>query len=174
MLRHAFLGTLIASLLAAPCAQSESLANQEFLTIEARSLSTRTIDESTDDLYILCAFYPKPGTCESVYRQAMKDNSIAAQSVRAEYMNYARYLHGNAGLSESDRQYLKDNDVIVPRELSAANLAGLHNVINDQSLGASEKLSAVNSFLSRAVQAELYCGFNKCDDPRVQMSTTGI
>lgn len=175
MLHKVFLGVLISSLIAAPSARSEDLNNQGRLSVPLQnSPSGRSIAQSIDDLYILCAFYPKPGTCESVYHQAMKDSSVAAQAVRAEYMNYARYLTGGtATLSESDRQYLKENNIVVPRDLSVANQAGLHNVINDQSLSADEKPMTVNSFLSRAVQAELYCGFNKCEDPREQMTTTG-
>jgi len=173
MLRQAFLGILISSLIVAPSAGSEEFKKPEQLPVPSQKGASR-IDQSIDDLYILCSFYPKPGTCESVYRQAMKDNSIAAQAVRAEFMNYARYLTGGtATLSESDRQYLKDNNIAVPRDLSPANQAGLHNVINDGALSADEKPMMVNSFLSRAVQAELYCGFNKCDDPREQMTTTG-
>ena len=34
---------------------------------------------------MVCAFYPKPGACEEVYRQAMRDNSISAEAVGAEY-----------------------------------------------------------------------------------------
>lgn len=114
---------------------------------------------------MVCAFYPKPGTCEEIYRQAMRDNSISAESVRAEYIGYARYLGGAAALTETDRQFLKDNNIRVPEDLSPANQAGLHNVINDASLSAETKSAAINNFLSRAVEAELYCGFNSCDLP---------
>ncbi len=80
---------------------------------------------------MLCAFYPKPGTCENVYRQATQDQSITAQAVRAEYTGYARYLGRSASLSDADRQYLKDHGIWIPSDLSLANQAGLHNVIND-------------------------------------------
>jgi hypothetical protein len=119
--------------------------------------------QPTDNLYMLCAFYPKQGTCEAVYQRALKDNSISAEAVRAEYTGYARYLNGNSPLTEADRQYLKDNAIRMPYDLSAANQAGLHNVINDPSLDAEAKRAAVNNFLSRAVEAELYCGFNTCE-----------
>lgn len=119
----------------------------------------------THDLYTVCAFYPKPGTCEEVYRQAMRDNSISAQAVRAEYTGYARYLKDAAALTETDRKFLRDNDIRVSRDLSLANQAGLHNVINDASLRGDAKRTAVNNFLSRAVEAEIYCGLNSCDTP---------
>ena len=120
--------------------------------------------KTADDLYLLCSFYPKPGTCERVYQQAIKDKSISAQAVKAEYLGYARYLNGTGSLTEADRQYLRDNNILVPRELSPADQAGLHNVINDASLSAKSRPLAVNNFLSRAVEAEIYCGLNSCTD----------
>ncbi len=123
--------------------------------------------KSTEDLYLLCSFYPKPGTCETVYQRAMRDKSISAQAVRAEYVGYARYLGGSGTLTEADRRYLRDNNIRVPGGLSAANQTALHNVINDPSLSPSARPAAVNNFLSRAVQAEIYCGLNSCaDTPR--------
>jgi hypothetical protein len=114
------------------------------------------------DLYLLCGFYPRPGTCEKVYQRAMKDPSIAAEAVRAEYLGYARYLRGGASLTDADRQYLKENGMWLPGDLTAANQAGLHNVINDPGLNPASRRIAVNNFLSRAVEAELYCRFNNC------------
>ena len=166
MLRKLLLGAFALSTIFAPVARSEELNGQ-------KTPAGRSVSQSLDDLYMLCAFYPKPGTCDAVYRQAMKDSSVSAQAVRDEYMGYARYLYGSSTLTESDHQYLKDNGILVPRDLSLANQAGLHNVITDATLYADAKRSAVNNFLSRAVQAELYCGFNKCDDPREQMTATG-
>ena len=122
---------------------------------------------------MVCAFYPKPGTCETVYQRAMKDASIAAEAVRAEYTGYARYLDGTGSLTDADRQYLKDNEVTLPPDLSAVNQAGLHHVINDPSLTADVKRVDVNNFLSRAVEAELYCGFNDCKSADVETATTG-
>ena len=135
------------------------------------SVTSTAGKKSIEDLYLLCAFYPKVGTCEDVYRRAMKDDSITAQAVRAEYMGYARYLHGSSGLSESDYRYLKENSIRVPAELNAVNRSGLHNVIHDETLKNDEKRAAVNGFLSRAVQAELYCGFNKCEELEEKMAT---
>ena len=103
---------------------------------------------SAQDLYLVCAFYPKPGTCEAVYRQAMHDNSISAEAVRDEYSGYARYLNGAAPLTEADRQFLRDNGIRVPEDLNPANQTGLHNVINDASLSVDAKRTAVNNFLS--------------------------
>jgi len=113
---------------------------------------------------MVCAFYPKPGTCESVYRKAMRESAISAQAVRAEYTGYARYLTGSEILTDADRQYLRESGIAVPNDLNPINQGGLHNVINDQTLTAKEKPAAINNFLSRAVQAELYCRFNSCQD----------
>lgn len=126
------------------------------------------------DLYLLCAFYPKPGTCEAVYQRAMKDDSISAEAVRAEYTGYARYLNGNSVLTEADRQYLKETGILVPNDLSAANQAGLHNVINDPTLSADARRAAVNNFLNRAVEAELYCGFSSCAEDSSRTARAGV
>ncbi len=115
-----------------------------------------------EDLYLVCGFYPRPGTCEKVYQQAMRDTSIAAQAVRAEYLGYARYLKGGGSLTDADRQYLRNNGIWLPAGLTPANQAGLHNVINDPSLSPASRHIAVNNFLSRAVEAELYCRLNGC------------
>jgi len=147
---------------------AEELARAKLLQASAETaLSSSAINATRplEELYVLCSFYPKPGTCESVYRQAMKDTGISAQSVRAEYTGYVRYLGGSATLTERDRAYLKENQITVPNYLSAANQAGLHNVINDSTLETNAKRAAVNNFLSRAVQAELYCHVNRCEGP---------
>lgn len=149
-------------------AGAEELARARPLQAIAETASFSSAINTTrplEELYLLCSFYPKPGTCESVYRQAMKDTDISAQAVRAEYTGYVRYLGGSETLTERDRAYLKENQITVPNYLSAANQAGLHNVINDTSLKADAKRAAVNNFLSRAVQAELYCHVNNCEGP---------
>jgi hypothetical protein len=127
-----------------------------------------------EDLYMLCAFYPKQGTCEPVYQRALKDNSISAEAVRAEYTGYARYLKGSSPLTDADRQYLKETGIRVPNDLSAPNQAGLHNVINDPELSADARRAAVNNFLSRAVEAELYCGFNSCQETTTREAAAGV
>jgi hypothetical protein len=159
-----FLGALAAALALVPAVAEELAKADPAPAIAAQATESRPA-ASAQDLYLVCAFYPKPGTCEEVYREAMRDNSISAEAVRAEYTGYARYLEGAAALTETDRQFLKDNGIRVPKDLSIANQAGLHNVINDASLSADAKRAAVNNFLSRAVEAELYCGFNSCDTP---------
>ena len=130
----------------------------------AASNMTGQIATPAQDLYTLCALYPKAGTCEEIYRRALRDSSIPAQAVRAEYEGYVRYLGGNASLTETDRQYLRQNGIRVPEDLSPADQAGLHNVINDAGLSAEARSGAVNNFLGRAVQAGLYCGFNSCNN----------
>jgi len=131
-------------------------------------------EKPQDSLYVLCSFYPKPGACERVYQQAMRDNSIASQAVRAEYTGYVRYLHGTGLLTEADKQYLRTNNIRLPRELSPANQAGLHNVIHDASLNAQSRPMAVNNFLSRAVQAEIYCVLNSCTDAGQAPGVAGV
>ena len=119
---------------------------------------------AAQDLYLLCAFYPKPGTCEEVYRRAMRDGGIGAEAVRAEYEGYVRYLGGNTSLTDTDREYLRQNGIRVPDDLAPADQAGLHNVINDPALDAGARALAVNNFLGRAIQAGLYCSFNSCGE----------
>jgi hypothetical protein len=157
-----FLG-LVAAALPLASAAAEQLAKANPVPVITAQASQSGATASPQDLYMVCAFYPKPGTCEDVYQHAMRDNSISAQAVRAEYTGYARYLNGAETLSEADRQFLKDSGIRVPQDLSPANQAGLHNVINDSSLSGDAKRAAVNNFLSRAVEAELYCGFNNCE-----------
>lgn len=125
----------------------------------------------TGDLYSLCALYPKPGTCEEVYRRAMDEDTISARAVKAEYEGYVRYLGGEAGLTDADRRYLSQNGIRVPADLGLANQAGLHKVINDPALDPETRVQAANNFLARAVQAELYCSFNRCDGTQAASGT---
>lgn len=169
MLRDLYLALVMSILLVASNAQAEEVANADPLSNSTQASSNSSTNGSAQDLYMICAFYPKPGTCESVYRKAMSDSSITAEAVKAEYTGYARYLSGAGSLTDADRQYLKDNNILVPKDLSPANQAGLHNVISDPTLVANAKRAAVNNFLSRAVEAELYCGFNSCEDRSQKM-----
>jgi hypothetical protein len=166
MLRSLSLAVLTACTMSVQSLEAEELA-------KANPLPAGT-SASGQDLYMVCAFYPKPGTCEAIYQRAMKDTSITAEAVRAEYTGYARYLNGAASLTDADRQYLQDNGIMVPTDLSAVNQAGLHRVINDPSLTPDVKRGAVNNFLSRAVEAELYCGFNDCKSADVETAKTGV
>lgn len=161
---------MISSLVLASCAQAAELSNVNPLPKLVETATNPSTNASAQDLYIVCAFYPKPGTCESVYRKAMNDSSINAEAVKAEYMGYAKYLSGNGSLSDADRQYIKDNAIPVPNNLTAINQTGLHNVISDPALTANEKRAAVNNFLSRAIEAELYCGLNSCEDQNRKMT----
>ena len=159
-----FFGALVTAL-PFTSAAAEELAKADSAPVITAQASEPNATATPQNLYMVCAFYPKPGACEDVYRHAMRDNSISAQAVRAEYAGYARYLNGAATLNEADRQFLKDSGIRAPQNLSPANQAGLHNVINDPSLSGDAKHAAVNNFLSRAVEAELYCGFNNCEVP---------
>ena len=173
MLRTLSLAVLTACAMSVQSLEAEELAKTNSVPAAVQHSSISTASSAPgQDLYMVCAFYPKPGTCETVYQRAMKDTSITAQAVRAEYTAYARYLNGTGSLTDADRQYLKDNGILVPTDLSAVNQTGLHYVINDPSLTPDLKRGAVNNFLSRAVQAELYCGFNDCKAADVETATT--
>lgn len=168
MLRHSkpILGAaLLAGLAMVTSAMPARTADADQLPPISKTSMSSSTNKSALDLYLLCSFYPKPGTCESVYRKAMNDSSIAAEAVRAEYMGYARYLNGTGKLTDADREYLKSIGITVPKDLNSANQIGLHNVINDSKIAPENKRTSINNFLSRAVQAELYCAFNSCEGP---------
>jgi hypothetical protein len=113
--------------------------------------------------YTLCAFYPQAAPCAALYQQSLTDTAPPAAAVRDAFQGYARYLEPAGGaLSDQDRQYLIANGVRIPDDLNAANLAGLHNVIGDNQADPEARLRAVNNFIGRARQAELYCHFNSC------------
>jgi hypothetical protein len=118
------------------------------------------------DRYAACSFYPQGAGCDQVYRQALKDNSPSALPVRSAFQDYARYLRMPASeLTAEDRRWLEDNGIRLPA-LNPSNQAGLHNLLHDPALkDESKKRSAVNNFIGRAVQAELYCSFNSCEPP---------
>ncbi len=87
----------------------------------------------------------------------------AAASALAEYQGYARFLKTDIrALTDDDKSYLKANAVPLPDMLTPQQLGGLHGVINDPVLqGDSDlRLRAVNDFLSRAVQAHMYCALH--------------
>ncbi len=116
------------------------------------------------DSYIRCSFYPQGTGCDQVYQQARFDRSPGAASVRNAFEHYARYLKPRtSGLTDNDKLYLAQNQIRV-FDLDEGDLAGLHNVINDPDLAKdpAAKLTEVNGFIARAVQAELYCGLNQC------------
>ena len=144
------------------CKLALPIAAMLVITPTARA-QTATNDAA---LYIPCSFYPQGTGCDGVYKQALHDDSPAAASVRAAFQYYARYLKPvGSGLSDDDNRYLAQNDIRVPFDLNAADTAGLHNVINDGALAKNpdERRAAVNGFIGRAVQAELYCGTNRCE-----------
>lgn len=121
--------------------------------------------------YTLCAFYPQAASCNAVYQHALTDTNPASGAVRDAFRFYGRYLQTpSSGLSDQDKAYLKDNAIALPYDggngnLNPVNLSGLHNVINDPALAgdASARRQAVTNFVSRALQAELFCGLSKCD-----------
>jgi hypothetical protein len=116
------------------------------------------------DTYVKCNFRPQGDDCESLWRKG-GNSDPAAESVKGAYLSYGRYLRAPAAaLTDEDRRYLIGNDIKLPDDLSSADLSGLHYVINDPALGKDEAAwrRAVNGFITRAVEAELYCGFNGC------------
>jgi hypothetical protein len=120
------------------------------------------------DLYTMCAFYPQGAPCAALYQRALKESAPPASAVRQAFEGYARYLTGSGGgLSDADKAWLTANGILIPVDLNSANQGGLHNVINDPALLAKpeERLRAVNNFIGRARQAELYCHFNGCGAP---------
>ena len=112
----------------------------------------------------LCAFRPQNAICQKIYQQALKSDDPTAQAVKAAYQAYGKYLRpGGQGLTQADRKYLADNQIDLPPDLEASDLAGLHNLLADTSLsGDGRRIAAIN-FLNRAVEAELFCHFNQCD-----------
>jgi hypothetical protein len=128
--------------------------------------TTQTTGQTTPDLFSLCSFYPQGAPCPAVYQQALKDEANpASRSVRDAVTYYARYLKTPASFTDQDRAWLKDNAITLP-DLNQANMGGLHNVIADPALAnnAGARRDAVNNYISRALEAELFCGFNKCGD----------
>lgn len=140
------------------------------LALPAAAQGTRPTDP-----YVLCSFYPAPGVCEEVYRRAATDKtSPVAESVRAEYQSYVRYLGTAArALSQEDVAWLTTNAVTLPDTLTPEQVGGLHALLADPDLqkDARQKYLAVNGYLRRAVQAHLYCVFNECPGSQSFAST---
>lgn len=121
---------------------------------------------SLEAQYIHCSFRPQDAGCAEAHQAALKNDDPAAQSVRDAFTDYGRYLAmPAASLTDQDRAYLKDNNIALPADLDAANLSGLHHVIGDRALSGEARRMAVVNYLSRAVEAELYCAFNACGKP---------
>jgi hypothetical protein len=118
---------------------------------------------SLETQYTRCSFRPQDAACQPVHQAALTDASPAAASVRDAFIDYGRYLAmPAASLTDGDRRYLKANNIALPANLDASNLSGLHHVIADQTLSSDARRMAVVNYLSRAVEAELYCAFNAC------------
>ncbi len=122
------------------------------------------------DPYTLCSFYPQAAACEAVYQEALKDDSRpSSRSIRDAFNLYARYLKNPGALTDQDRAWLASNAISLPADLGEADLGGLHNVINDPALTKDATLhtNAVKNFISRAVEAEIFCGLNICGESRL-------
>ncbi len=116
-------------------------------------------------LYTRCSFRPQSPGCAAVYQKALTQKGPDASAVRQAFHDYARYLTPTgSGLTVTDRQFLDDSSITLPSGLTDADLAGLHNVINDPAFAANKaaRQAAVNNFLSRAVEAGLYCDLGSC------------
>jgi hypothetical protein len=137
----------------------------------ANAQPTDTPAANVITLYTQCSFHPQGPGCPAAYQKALKDDSPDAAAVRDAFRYYARYLGtDNGGLTDADRQRLKQDGITLPKGLDAADLAGLHNVTNDPGLAADTRPAAVNNFLNRAVEAELYCGLNTCQNQTAAVS----
>ena len=115
----------------------------------------------------LCAFRPQSPPCEALYRKALAEpDDPGAQAVKAAMEGYGRYVkNAKGGLTDQDHRFLAQNGIpLPPGDLTEEDQAGLHAVINDPAFSADADAHqrAVNNFLSRAVQAELFCAFNIC------------
>ena len=125
--------------------------------------------EPSPDPVTLCAFRPQSPPCEGEYRKALaRPDDPGGEAVKAAMEGYGRYVKNAKGtLTGDDRRFLASNGIsLPPGGLTEEDLAGLHAVINDPALSADPDghQRAVNNFLSRAVQAELFCAFNRCAD----------
>ena len=125
----------------------------------------RAQSKAKADPDMLCALHPEATICPKIFRQAMRQSGPGAQAVKDAYESYARYFQDpHGGLTAADRRYLRQNGLAVPGWLNPAQMAGLHNVINDPALAGKAKAreAAVDNFIGRAVQSGLYCDFNVC------------
>jgi hypothetical protein len=83
------------------------------------------------------------------------------------------YEQGAAvGLSNTDLQYLADNQIRIPNELSPAQIGGLHRVVSEpktQKDPATRK-KQVDYYLNLAVKQTIQCAINpraaNCDKAR--------
>jgi hypothetical protein len=117
----------------------------------------------TKPLTYICIFAPEPAKCEPVYHRALKDSSPESISVREAYERYAKYLKAETALTDADRKFLKANAIDMPDDLTAAQLGGLHAVINDRATGGAEDhKAAVVNYLLRAGEANIYCDIESC------------
>jgi hypothetical protein len=138
------------------------LALLAFAATVAGSAQAADTAPTLQQRYSLCTFAPTPGKCTDVYREALHSSTLAAGAVRDAYNAYARYLTAGAGhLTSSDTSFLKSARIDVPRDLTAVQINGLHNVLNDPSI--KDRGDAANNFIVRAEEANIYCGMNACN-----------
>jgi hypothetical protein len=154
---------------------SRKLAGAAVAYICTTSVPPMALAQSTDmDRYVLCSFRPQTPSCERVYQLALHDQSPSANSVAAAFEGYGRYVRNAIGpLTDEDRRYLAASDIRLP-DLTPEDQAGLHALLSDPALqkDAAARRVAANNFISRAVQAELYCAFNSCNQSERMASTT--
>ena len=69
---------------------------------------------------------------------------------------------GADSLTNSDLQYLSDNRIRIPNDLSKVQTGGLHRVINEQrtSRDAATLEKQVNYYLNLAVEQTIHCAIN--------------
>lgn len=134
------------------------------LSVTAAAQSANLSSTISPDPYTLCAFHPQSAPCEQLNRQIEKETAPQAQAVRQAWLGYARYLKNPAAaLTGQDHIWLQENGISPPVDLSDDDLSGLHYVLADMALkDTADRRNAVNNFISRAREAEIFCGFNTC------------
>jgi hypothetical protein len=120
-----------------------------------------------EKLYDVRTFDPQAKGCDKVYQYALANPADpAASALKSTYEGYALYLQKTGTLlTNADYRFLKSNQNEVPDGIRAAQSGGLHNVINDPKLqnNPATRIEAVYDFINHAVEANLYCAFNRCD-----------
>lgn len=108
--------------------------------------------------------------CASVAPDAVRAQDVDSPLTQQQFDDYEQ--GAAVGLGDSDLQYLADNQIRIPNELSPAQLGGLHRVVSDpktQKDPATRKMQ-VDYYLNLAVKQTIQCAINprgaNCDKAR--------